>query len=204
VRDRRIVSEDEVVLAFLRGELSSDRFGEAVRAAVAEAGGVRLVTAPDLTSSSENSARRAALGAARGWGTNEGLFDGFPNDLSWTHGYLEVEELERIRYIDYSYWIELSAGSRRPADVLPTLQAGNLPSWLTDMGTDWCYDLAELLERGGTLHDLIIVGTAGLEELVVLEGHARLTALFVGRLQERLPVSAYVGASPTIRHWRLF
>ncbi len=72
------------------------------------------------------------------------------------------------------------------------------------MGTGWCHELAELLERSGAVHDLIVVGTAGLEDLVLLEGHARLTALFVGRLQRRLPVSAYVGTSPTIRHWRLF
>jgi hypothetical protein len=51
---------------------------------------------------------------------------------------------------------------------------------------------------------LIVVGTADLAELVLLEGHARVTALFVGGLQERVPVPAFVGASNSIRRWRFF
>jgi hypothetical protein len=204
VRESRPTSEDEVVLAFLRGELDSARFGADIRAAVVDAGGIELVTAPDLTSAADNAARRSALAVARGWGRNERLFAGFPNTLSWTHGELEVGELERIRYIDYSYWTELSGGSRRPADVRAALAGGSLPSWLTEMGTQWCFDLADILERQGAVHDLIVVGPPEGGELVLLEGHARLTALFVGELQARVRVSGYLGTSPDIHEWRLY
>lgn len=69
VRGSRPATEAEVVLAFLRGELGSPRFGEAVRAALDAAGGLSLVANADTTSENENRARAAALAAARGWGT---------------------------------------------------------------------------------------------------------------------------------------
>jgi hypothetical protein len=204
VREVRHASEDEVILAFLAGELASARFGDDVRAALDTVGGIDLLTAPDLGSHTENQARRTALGVARGWGADERLFAGFPSDVAWVHGVLDVEELERVRYIDYSYWVELSGGSRRPVDVRDTVARGELPEWLIDMGTSWCGELAQILATGTTLGDLIIVGTPDHDELVVLEGHARLTGLFVGGLQRRLTVTAYVGVSPKIHEWTLF
>jgi hypothetical protein len=34
--------------------------------------------------------------------------------VDWYHGVLQPDEFSRVRFIDYSYWIELSGGSRRP------------------------------------------------------------------------------------------
>jgi hypothetical protein len=77
--------------------------------------------------------------------------------VDWYHGVLQPDTLSRVRFIDYSYWNELSGGSRRPVDVLPTLRSGRL-----------------------------------------------LTAIFVGGLQRRLIVRAYVGVSATIEQWGCF
>jgi hypothetical protein len=82
-----------VVLAFLRGELDSHRFGAAVRAALDAAGGPQLVATPDLNCESQNRARAAALTAARDWRANRGLFSGFPDDVTWYHGILDLLEL---------------------------------------------------------------------------------------------------------------
>jgi len=38
----------------------------------------------------------------------------------------------------------------------------------------------------------------------MLEGHARLTAIFVGGLQRRLTVRAYLGLSAAIQQWDCF
>jgi hypothetical protein len=40
--------------------------------------------------------------------------------------------------------------------------------------------------------------------VVLLEGHARLTAVFVGGLQRRLTVRAYLGLSPALGQWGCF
>ncbi|HEY0280302.1 MAG TPA: hypothetical protein VGC32_18710 [Solirubrobacterales bacterium] len=42
------------------------------------------------------------------------------------------------------------------------------------------------------------------EAEVALEGHARLTAIFVGGLERRLGVHAYLGVSPEIGRWDCF
>jgi len=199
----RPAAEPEVVHAFLRGEIDSERFGNDVRRALIDAGGLELVQSPDLNCEDENRARESALAAARGW-RNAELFEGFPEKVEWYHGVLQPDELERVRFIDYSYWVELSGGSRRPSDVLPTLRAGRLPRWLTKLGTSWCFEFAAQLVTAEVVDDLIVMATPDLGELVLLEGHSRLTAIFVGGLQRRLTVSAYLGLSAEIQQWGCF
>lgn len=189
-----------MVLAFLRGELESARFGSDARRALIDAGGLELVHCPDLECDDENAARERALSAARGWRDRE-VFEGFPKTVDWYHGVLKPDELERIRFIEYSYWNELSGGTRRPADVLPTLQRGRLPTWLSKLGTSWCFEFAAELGTAETVDGLIVMASPDLGELVLLEGHARLTAMFVGGLQRRLTVGAYLGVTGELESW---
>lgn len=58
----RTATEAEVVLAFLRGEIDSRRFGNDVRQALVDAGGLELVLHPDLNSEDENRARERPVG----------------------------------------------------------------------------------------------------------------------------------------------
>jgi hypothetical protein len=200
----RPASEAEVVLAFLRAEAESPRFGADVRRALAEVGGMRLVSEPDLGAAAENRAREEALSRSRGWPDAE-VFEDFPRvSVEWHHGPLPPEALARVRFIDYSYWNELSGGSRRPADVRATIEAGALPEWLVELGTDWPFELADRLADAEVVDDLIVVATPDLTELVVLEGHARLAAIFVGGHERRLTVNAYLGVSPEIERWDCF
>lgn len=80
-----------------------------------------MVTHPNLADPKENHVRRSALAAARGWGRNTRMFQGLPADVEWWHAELATDEVERIRYIDCSYWNELSGGSRRVVDVERTI-----------------------------------------------------------------------------------
>jgi hypothetical protein len=200
----RAATEAEVVLAFLRAEAESPRFGADIRRALDEVGGTRLVSDPNLSSAAENRARERALTVARGWPDTE-VFEDFPrSSVEWHHGTLPPEELARVEFIDYSYWNELSGGSRRPADVAATLRAGTLPEWLVDLGTDWPFELADRLAGTEVVDDLIVMATPDLARMVVLEGHARLTAIFVGGHERRLTVRAYLGVSPEIERWDCF
>lgn len=158
---------------------------------------------PDLASEAENRARAQALSAARGWPDTE-VFEGFPAKVAWYYGVLSPDDLERVRFIDYSYWNDLSGGSRRPIDVLPTLRAGKLPRWLTELGTSWCFEFADDLATASVVDDLIVMAPPDLSDLVLLEGHARLTAIFVGGLQRRLTVRAYLGLSAAIQQWTCY
>ncbi|HEY1916747.1 MAG TPA: hypothetical protein VGH27_14330 [Streptosporangiaceae bacterium] len=54
------------------------------------------------------------------------MFEDFPDDVRWQWMTITPAELARIRYIDYSYWIELSGGSRLAVDAAPRIA----PGWL--------------------------------------------------------------------------
>lgn len=115
-------SADEMVACFLRGELASRRFGAALREQLAASGHHKtLVTRPDLADEAANTARRRLLGATRGYERNQDLFENFPVQVNWMRALLEPHELAAVRYIDYSYWVQLSGGRL-------TLRAASAPA----------------------------------------------------------------------------
>ena len=126
------------------------------------------------------------------------------DEVDWYHGVLPPDLVARVRFVDYSSWNELSGGSRRPADAEATVRAGKLPTWLTDLGTGWCSQVAARLATAQAVDDLVVMATPDLGSLVVLEGHARPTAVFVGGLQRSLTIRAYVRLSDAIERGHCF
>jgi hypothetical protein len=189
-------SEDEMVACFLGGELSSRRFGPNLRSLLAEAGHPeRLLTHPDLSDPAANSARRALLAAARGYGEDRDLFENFPPHVTWTRALLTAEEAARVRYLDYSYWTELSGGSRRPTDAAARINAG-LPAF--DVPNEPFVTAAHALTTGEEFPPLILVGETQ-DDLVCLEGNLRLTAhALVGF---PTAVECLVGTAPAMGRW---
>ena len=166
-------SEDEMVACFLSGELSSRRFGESLRSHLAAAGQAELLlTRPDLSDAGANFARRALLAATRGYGENRDLFENFPTQVTWTRALLSADEAAGVRYLDYSYWVELSGGSRRATDAAARIKSG-LRAF--DVPNEPFVDAAHALLTGERLPPLILVGERQ-DKLVCLEGHLRLTA----------------------------
>jgi hypothetical protein len=118
-------SEDDMIALFLLGELSSERFGRGIRTALDAAGAKEtLITAADLGDADQNRARRATLAAARGYGENWDVFENFPARVRWVRAMLAPGELARVRYMDYSYWNELSGGSRLASDAAQQVRRG--------------------------------------------------------------------------------
>ncbi|WP_371503173.1 hypothetical protein OG871_38305 [Kitasatospora sp. NBC_00374] len=189
-------SEDEMVACFLRGELSSRRFGQNLRSHLAAAGQTeQLLTHPDLSDTGANFARRALLAATRGYGENRDLFENFPTQVTWTRALLSADEAARVRYLNYSYWVELSGGSRRPADAAARIKAGIRAF---DVPNEPFVDAAHALIGGERFPPLILLGE-GQDNLVCLEGHLRLTAhALVGF---RIDIECLIGTAPTMGRW---
>lgn len=188
--------EAEMVACFLRGELSSRRFGGAVRSGLAACGrSERLLTHPDLRDAEANAARRALLAATRGYGENRGLFEGFPAAVTWTRALLDPAEMAAVRYVDYSYWVELSGGSRLPSDAAGRVRAG-----LRAFGVpnEPFVEAARAVTAGERFPPMILVGVSS-DELVCLEGHLRLTAHALAGF----PAGAVclVGTAPDMGRW---
>ncbi len=195
-------SEDEMIALFLRAELSSSRYGDQVGEQLRRAGlDRRIILEPDLADDWENAQRRAILRAYRDYGNNTGLFDGFPTSVRWERATLSAVELARVKYIDYDYWVELSGGSRLAVDAARRINAG-----ITVFGVsnDGFVALAKAVAAGVKLPELIVVTATDESDLVVLEGHVRLTAYFLSAGGPPPEVEVLIGYSPDFIHWGLY
>ena len=153
----------------------------------------RVITDPNLDDRAENQARAQILTRHRGYGTRTGLFEGVPRDVRWEWMAITPAELATVRYIDYDYWVELSGGTRLATDAAPRIRAGVAPFGVS---SDWALGMAQAVADGARFPPLILVTTGFPGDLVVLEGHARLTAYML--CPDRLPpeLEVLVGSSP--------
>jgi hypothetical protein len=189
-------SEDEMVACFLLGELTSARFGAGIRRALAAAGrSERLVADADLADPAANRARRALLATTRGYGENRDVFENFPSEVRWVRAALTAGELAQVRYIDYSYWNELSGGSRLPGDAAERIRAGTRVFGVSNSNF---IAAARAVRRGECFPPLILAGPRP-QRLVCLEGHLRLTAYALAGFP--VEVECLVGTAQTLVHW---
>ena len=189
-------SEAEMVALFLRTELPAARFRDTLRALLARHGlPESVITDPDLDNDAQNQARLRLLTAHREYGTRTGLFEGFPDDVSWQWMAITPAELATVRYIDYDYWVELSGGTRLAADAAPRIRAGVAPFGVP---SDWALGMAREVARGARFPPLILVTTGTGGDLMVLEGHARLTAYMLAREQLPPELEVLAGSSPAM------
>jgi hypothetical protein len=199
MRELDRLTEADMIAAFVRAELHSERFGKAVRAAMRRHRVARRVLEePDTADAGQNAQRLAVLRDYRRYGLDNSLFGGFPyEDVVWSRVALARQEVLAIRYIDYDYWVDLSGGTRLPAEAARRIRAGEVdPEHAHNF-----LRVADELGRGASFHEMIAV-TAGKDApLVALEGHLRLTAyaLCLERIPD--PLTVILGTSPNMPRW---
>jgi hypothetical protein len=212
MRTVRLISEAEMVALFLAMEYPSPRTHQQILQVLRREGwSPSIIEQPNLHDEQENACRRSILGAYRGYGQNpdyfESLpldvqymdyFEGFPLDVQWERAMLSRQELEQVKYIEYDYWVELSSGSRLPRDAARTILAGYE---VFGVSNQRFLQMAAALRAGAQFPTLILVGKNRESPLVVLEGHLRLTAMFLA--PECLPAELEViaGFSEQIERW---
>lgn len=194
------ITEHDMVVVFLKTEIhSTGRYDKEILALLERDGVSRkIIDEPDMGNPEENDYRIQLLGDFRGYKQNRGLFECFPDDVSWYRGALSKDELARTRYIDYSYWNVLSGGSRLPVDAAKNIRAG---IEVFGESTQWGLEMAQALEAGAVFPELILVGCSPESGLVVLEGHVRLTAYILAL--EHIPeeLNVIVGFSANMGDW---
>lgn len=172
MRVLRDASEAEMILSFLRQELDSRRFREQLLTALENAGASEaLIRSGDLTSGEQNLLRARVLGLFRGYPDRE-IFERYPPDVAWKLAAMDADDLARLRYVDYSYWNELSAGTSCPLRTAETIRRGEE---IFGLSNQYFLEGKALLEQGGSFPPLILL-TCGSGLYLILEGHCRATA----------------------------
>lgn len=172
MRILRDASEEEMVLAFLREELDSRRFREPILQALKDAGASEeLILEGDITSERQNVLRGRVLGLFRGYPDRE-IFEHYPPNVAWKYGAFEAADLNKLRYVDYSYWNELSKGTSCPVQAAETLRKGEE---IYGISNQYFLEGKKMLEQGMTFPPLIVL-TCGNQKYLILEGHCRATA----------------------------
>lgn len=191
-----------MVALFLKTEIKAPRYASQLLLLLErDAVDRTIVDAPDITNAPDNAYRLQLLTDFRGYSYRQGYFQGFPDGVTWQRVVISPEELLQARYINYDYWVELSGGSRRATDAAHMIRAG---STVFDVPNDGFLALADGLRHGAVFPELILVWAGTGTTLVVLEGHARLTAYAL--VPETIPsrFSMMLGTSAEMSSWNLY
>ncbi len=195
-------TEPDMVALFLKTEIEAPRYATELLQLLERDGMDRtIVDTPDITNAADNAYRLQLLTDFRGYSKRQGYFQGFPDGVTWQRVVLSPDELLQARYINYDYWVELSGGSRRASDAAHRIRAGRT---VFDVSNDGFLALADGLRHGAVFPDLILVWAGKGTTLVVLEGHARLTAYAL--VPETIPsqVPVLLGTSVEMSGWDLY
>lgn len=182
-----------MVAVFLQAEVNSPRFSESVLSLLArDHQDRRILDEPDINSAMENAYRARLLGEWRGYERDADVFTDLPDDTHWFRALLDRTDLERVLYINDDYWIGFSGGSRLVKDAVARILSGEIAP-----GEAACYRIfAQALGQGAQFPELILLHNPLTDELVVLEGHIRLTSylLWLGSRPTELPILLGVSA----------
>ncbi len=166
-------SEEEMIREYLRAEFSSSRYSDGIRDTMKGlALDEKIILSADMQSQEENRQRRELLGAVRGYGRNESMFERFPIVTDWKLCGFSQPDLEKIRYIHYSYWNMLSGGTHRPTDAAEMIRRGIC---VYEQSNEGFLRAASHIRNNGTFPSMFFL-TADYEEYVIVEGHLRMTA----------------------------
>ena len=171
-------SEDEMVAAFLQAEIAGSRFEPLVTERIRQLGATgALVEQPNLANDADNELRSRLLAAHRGWRMNQFLFRGWPNGLVWTRAALQPADAEHIWYANAPDWGTLSRGTWRAADGARRVAAGDpsLIGWSPET-LDAIQGIRLAIESGGSFPPIIAIGVPSARIIMLVEGHARMTA----------------------------
>jgi hypothetical protein len=104
----------------------------------------------------------------------------------------------KVKYLKCEPWIELSGGSRITRDAVRRLNEGKVTHEV--LGRILC--VKDLIDRGVLFPEVILVGESINGELIIIEGHVRITAFLMSGLETEL--AAIVGSSKNISEWEFY
>ena len=195
-------TEDQVILAWLQAEIESPEFqayivGNPPNPANLSAA-LKAARSPDLRDEHQNGLRREIITSVYGFGQSAGSFQGLANDLKWRRLRLSTDEVGNLLYARQgAAWPILAPATRKVAEG-----ATNVGHVFTGDQTNMVVlSLASGLCHSDKKVPEIIALRRPDGQLVILEGHARATAIVLEAHRFPKGVDAYVGDGPSVANW---
>ena len=200
--DLGAATEEQVILAWLQAEIESPDFQAFIvgnppnPANLSQA--LKAARSPDLRDESQNDVRRQIIGSIYGFGRGTGSFQGIENDLTWRRVRLTTADVGEMLYARHEgAWQLLSPVTRKVAEG-----ATNIGHVYTGDPTNMVVlSLASGLCHSDKKVPEIIALRGPDRRLVILEGHARATAIVLEAHRFPHGAYAYVGSGPSVAHW---
>ena len=117
-------SEDEMLLEYLKSEINSKRFGERLKKTLNELNISKdILLNGNLENKYENEQRKIIMEKFRGYPT-EDIFERFPKELKWFYVQFEEGDIDKIFYLNWEYWNEISNGTSKPTEASKNIYNG--------------------------------------------------------------------------------
>jgi hypothetical protein len=188
-------SEDEMVLAFIKAEVSSPTYRALYTNGLMQLGISQavLIDNADLRNEQHNRFRISLLAAVRGYRKNAYLFQSFPLDVQWERVQIDNKDFHLLTYANHSNWTQLSRGTRKVTDGANNIDSAPVPSMTQSVKA-----IVNDLKSGITYPELIAVKGQS-NHLILVEGHTRATAYVLANHSN--PIEIILGNSPNMHTW---
>ena len=195
-------SEDQVILAWLQAEIESADFQAYLVGNPPNPANLSLALkaarSPDLRDQTQNDLRRQIITSTYGFGTGAGSFEGLGPDLKWRRFRVTTDEVAEMLYMRRAGpWQLVAPVTRKVAEG-----ATNIGHIFTGDSTN----MVVLSLASGLCHsDKKVPEIIALRRpdggLVILEGHARATAIVLEAHRFPRGVEVFVGEGPSVANW---
>lgn len=197
-------SENEMLALFLQTEVKSERYRDKIFQILTELeADESIVLAPDMSIEEDNTVRKKIMSRFRGYGEDKELFEGFPKKVRWVWVHLSKSDLENVKYINYDYWVELSGGTRLAKNAAQNIRNGVK---IFDVEIDGFIEGARQASAGSVFPPMILVSDTEKSNIIVLEGHFRLTVYMLApdAVPDKLKVMVGYVNNEEFRKWGLY
>lgn len=162
------ITEEQMILEFLKGEFNSKRFNEDLNKALIKLNlNSDIISNGDITNIKENLERLKIMKEYRGY-PDEELFENFPIIDEWNFVELSKDDIDKIYYIDYDYWNELSNNTSKPVEAAKTINEGRE---IFKVSNQPFIDGIKYIDS----FPPVILITCNDEKYLIIEGHSRMT-----------------------------
>ena len=203
MQDLGAATEEQVILAWLQAEIESPDFQAYIVGNPPNptnlSAALKAARQPDLRDAEQNALRRRIVTSVYGFGEGTGSFEGLGRDIVWRRVRVTTDEVGEMLYARRSGpWQLVAPVTRKVAEG-----ATNIGHVFTGDSTN----MVVLSLASGLCHsekkvpEVIALKRPSDGRLIILEGHARATAIALEAHRFPKGVDVYVGEGASVAGW---